>query len=61
MSSLVFAVMIFVVRKVAELLINPAFPYKHIIGADYLGRALNILVFSDESKGIYTQVIPIHR
>ena len=35
MSSLVFAVMIFVVRKVAELLINPAFPYKHNIGADY--------------------------
>ena len=61
MSSLVFAVMIFVVRKVAELLINPAFPYKHNIGADYLGRALNILVFSDEGKGIYTQVISIHR
>ena len=38
MSSLVFAVMIFVVRKVAELLINPAFSYKHNIGADYLGR-----------------------
>jgi len=35
--------MIFLVKNVAELLINPAFPYKHNIGADYLGRALNIL------------------
>ena len=47
--------MIFLVKKVAELLINPAFPYKHNIGADYLGRALNILVFTDEGKGIHTQ------
>ena len=47
--------MIFLVKKVAELLINPAFPYKHNIGADYLGRALNTLVFTDESKEIHTQ------
>ena len=47
--------MIFLAKNVAELLINPAFPYKHNIGADYLGRALNILVFTDESKEIHTQ------
>jgi len=55
MPSLACAVMIFLVKKVAELLINPAFLDKHNIGADYLGRALNILVFTDEGKGIHTQ------
>jgi len=47
--------MIFVAKKVDELLIDPAFLDKHNIGADYLGRALYILVFTDESKEIHTQ------
>ena len=55
MPSLACAVMIFLIKKVAELLINPAFLDKHNIGADYLGRALYILVFTDESKEIHTQ------
>jgi len=47
--------MIFLAKNVAELLINPAFPYKHNIGADYLGRALNILISTDGRKEIHTQ------
>jgi len=49
--------MIFVAKKVDELLIDPAFLDKHNIGADYLGRALYILVFTDENNEIHTQVL----